>query len=305
MFDLRDYDVTLFHDNAIKFEFIYRYRVLPLYRDQNNLHLGVSDPTDYKTFSTVSFHTGLRIRLMLVSENELDRVINTYCRPGVLDKKLQTALSRISPAEEPFPYLENNQPDEGPMIEFVNRLIQDAILKHVSDIHIEPYEQHCRIRFRRDGLLFETATLPHTLNIRVITRLKILAELNIAERRLPQDGRIFQINTPDEMSKIDIRVNICPPIFGEKMVLRLLDTKKINHDIGQFGFSAYKKHCFLQKIQRPQGLIFVSGPTGSGKTVTLYSALNYLNQTEKNISSVEDPVEINLTVLIKSTLIQK
>jgi type IV pilus assembly protein PilB len=299
VFDLHHYDTRWLSDTAFTVEFIYRNRVLPLQREHNNLYVGISDPTDHATLALVSFHTGLRIKPMLVSEIELEQIINLHCKPVVLDAKLQNALSKIKPIEEPTTHLENNSQDDEPVIDFVNRLIQDALLKQASDIHIEPYEKHCRVRFRRDGLLFETTTLPLPLAIRIITRLKIMANLNIAERRIPQDGRINLNETRDtslwdKSIKVDIRVNVCPTVCGEKVVLRLLDSSHIQLDIDHLGLTVPQKNLFLQKLHQPQGLILVTGPTGSGKTVTLYSALHYLNQAEKNISSVEDPVEISL-----------
>ncbi|OGT43090.1 MAG: hypothetical protein A3F42_03720 [Gammaproteobacteria bacterium RIFCSPHIGHO2_12_FULL_37_34] len=176
------------------------------------------------------------------------------------------------------------------VIHVVNQLFQDAIQKHVSDIHIEPYDQHCRIRFRQNGLLHEVTTLPLPLATQITARLKMMANLNIAEKRLPQDGHIPLRHT----QQMDIRISTCPTLFGEKIVLRLLNSKTINMDIDALGFTEIQKKLFLSKLAQPQGLILVTGPTGSGKTVTLYSALHYLNQIEKNIVTVEDPIEIEL-----------
>lgn len=177
------------------------------------------------------------------------------------------------------------------VIEYVDQLLNEAILKHISDIHIEPYEDYCRIRLRRNGLLYEAANIPIHLANQVIMRLKVMAQLNTAEKRLPLDGRL-QINTA---FKNDIRINTCPTLFGEKAVLRILDTKQINLDINSLGMTDFQKEIFLKKLSHPQGLILVTGPTGSGKTMTLYSALRHLNQIEKNIVTIEDPVEIELT----------
>lgn len=176
------------------------------------------------------------------------------------------------------------------MADYVNQLLRDAIIKQASDIHIEPYDTYCRIRFRCDGLLIEIATIPLHFADRVITRLKIMAQMNIAERRLPQDGRMKS----EFNKKIDIRVSTCPTLFGEKIVLRLLNNQTIPLAIETLGMTNEQQQLFLEKLQQPQGLILVTGPTGSGKTITLYSALQSLNHAEKNISSVEDPVEIEL-----------
>ncbi len=289
-FDLKNYDMATLHESLIPSELIDRYHVIPIHKDEHCVALGMSDPTNHAAITAVSFHTGLRVRPMLVSESELDDIINLNTQVSSLGSQLEAALARISPPEDPLPPSELTEQDEGPISEFVDHLIQDAIEKNVSDIHIEPHAEGCRIRFRRDGLLSEAAKIPSHLAIRVITRLKILSQLNIAERRLPQDGRI----SLPQLSHIDIRVSTCPLIFGEKIVLRLLDGKKANHDLNTIGLTPAQKALFISLLTRPQGLILVTGPTGSGKTITLYAALHYLNQAEKNISSVEDPVEIEL-----------
>lgn len=288
--DLKNYDVTLLSDSVIKPEFIWRYRVIPIRRDQDNLHLGMADPTDHAAITAISFHTGLYIHPCLVSEKELDELINTHCRSTLLYSHLETALANIPSRKEPVQQENGKQADE-PVIEFVDRLIQEALTKQISDIHIEPYETHCRIRFRRDGLLYEAATIPPLLAQQIISRLKVMALLNIAERRLPQDGRI-QIRSE---KRIDIRINTCPTLYGEKIVLRLLNTERMNLKIASLGMNPAQQRLFLAKLSQPQGLILVTGPTGSGKTVTLYSALQHLNSIEKNIITIEDPVEIELS----------
>ncbi len=174
-----------------------------------------------------------------------------------------------------------------PLIKLVDQTIKNAILQEASDIHIEPFDHSCRIRYRRDGILHEVTQIPSHLAVRFITRLKVIAKLDITERRLPQDGRF-------QLYDVDIRMNTCPTLFGEKVVLRLLNANKIALDISTLGFSDEQKKLFIENITRPQGMIIITGPTGSGKTVTLYSALNYLNSIEKNISTVEDPIEIQL-----------
>lgn len=288
VFNLKNYNLNEFQSSIINAELISRYRVLPIQIHSDFLQLGVTDPTDDNVISAISFHTGLRIHPMLVAEDELNTIINKYFRTNIYSQ-LETALSKITLIEEQTPTYENQTQDDEPVIQFVDHLINDAIEKQVSDIHIEPYENHCRIRFRHDGLLFEAATLPPHLYTRVITRLKVMTNLNIAERRIPQDGHLELCYK----TKTDIRVSTCPTLFGEKIVLRILNMVT-NLNIGSLGFTQAQEKLFLNKLTLPQGLILVTGPTGSGKTITLYSALQYLNQTEKNISSVEDPVEIKL-----------
>lgn len=179
-----------------------------------------------------------------------------------------------------------NKQDE-PLVQFTHQLIDNAWSQTASDIHIEPYQKVCRIRYRIDGILYAVMELPISLMNRIITRLKVMAKVDISEKRLPQDGR-FQHKT------IDIRMNTCPTLYGEKIVLRLLNNNKMTLDIHQLGLTSDQENIFLEKISEPQGLILVTGPTGSGKTVTLYSALQYLNNDEKNISTVEDPIEIQI-----------
>lgn len=178
------------------------------------------------------------------------------------------------------------------VIQFVDQLFQNAVQQATSDIHIETYDRHCRIRYRQDGLLHQVAEIQNHLATRVIARLKVMASLDIAEKRLPQDGR-FQIQIKPHKT-IDVRISICPVLHGEKIVCRLLDNSSMALALGTLGFTTAQQSLFLEKIARPQGLILVTGPTGSGKTVTLYSALHYLNNVEKNILTVEDPVEIQL-----------
>lgn len=200
---------------------------------------------------------------------------------------MQRLLKELSKEENINLVQDNIVKYDEPLIQFVDQLIRHALEQQASDIHIEPYESVCRVRYRQDGLLYEITEIPTHLATRLVTRLKVMAKLDISERRLPQDGR-FQLH------HIDIRINTCPILFGEKIVLRLLDIKKVSLSIKKLGFTEQQKSLFLDKISQPQGLILVTGPTGSGKTMTLYSALNFLNKTEKNISTVEDPVEIQL-----------
>lgn len=297
IFDLKTYDAALLCNPIIKPELIWRHRILPISRDINTLSIGITDPTDHAAITAVSFHTGLHIQPMLVAEQELDKLISTYCRTNNLYAHLETALSKMAPVKEQPPQPENTKQDKEPVIEFANRIIQEAIIKKISDIHLEPYADYSRIRFRRDGLLYEVATLPPLFATQVATRLKVMALLNIAERRLPQDGRIEYLDRSHTQheNKIDIRINTCPTIFGEKIVLRILDGERMNLSMDALGMTETQKNLFSTKLSQPQGLILVTGPTGSGKTVTLYTALHYLHRIEKNIITVEDPVEIELS----------
>ncbi|MBV9576662.1 MAG: Flp pilus assembly complex ATPase component TadA [Gammaproteobacteria bacterium] len=271
VFDLKNYDDNFLQNSDFKSIF-YHYRVLPIKQEQTYLYIGISDPTDTTISSAITFQTGLPTRLMLVAEEELDKIFSLH---------VSTTIEPISSKQYSH--------DES-IIELTDNIIQQAMDSRASDIHIEPYQSHCRIRFRCDGILSEAASFLPDLAAQIIMRLKIMANLNIAEKRLPQDGRIVWKKT----STLDIRINICPTLFGEKIVLRLLDKTKINLDLHEIGLLKKQKKLFLTKLTQPQGIIFVTGPTGSGKTITLYSALHYLNQIERNIFSLEDPVEIEL-----------
>jgi len=291
IFDLKNFDSTLLTQSILKPEHIYHYRILPLRRDENNLYIGMTDPTDTASLTAIGFYTGLHIHPLLVSPVELEQLLRIYCAPKMLHSQLESALAKITPIENMVTTSDAAlDADKEPITQFVDNLIQAAITKNVTDIHIEPYEFHCRIRFRRDGLLYEVATVPTHFAIRMMARLKIIANLDIAERRLPQDGRI----TIQDKIKTDIRINTCPTLFGEKIVLRLLKTNNIDLEISSLGFTTIQENLFQQILLKPQGLILVTGPTGSGKTLTLYSALSHLNQIEKNICTAEDPIEIEL-----------
>lgn len=286
MFDLSDYDKTATH--LLSWELIRQYRVIPLWKKNHILHVGVSDPTDQYATEAIAFQTRMSIKIFLIDEQQLSHFIETFYDNHEANKDLQQNLLRLISLDEKQHAIHDKviSYDE-PLIKFVDNIIIHAFEKYISDVHIEPYETICRIRYRQYGILFTVNEIPQQLASRIVTRLKVMAKLNIAEKRLPQDGR-FQFNN------IDIRINICPTLFGEKVVLRLLNSNHISLDINQLGFTTQQQELVCDAISRPQGMIIVTGPTGSGKTVTLYSALNYLNNAEKNISTVEDPIEIRL-----------
>lgn len=286
--ELTHFDPQLLNDGTMDPALADRYHVLPIARDEHSLQIALSDPTDHAAIAAVRFHTGLRIHPVVVNEKDLDRLLHTHCRPNILYSQLKAALARMEtpPAEDH----DDNYLQEEPVIQFVNQLLADAVAQQVSDIHIESFAACCRIRFRRDGLLHETATLPQSFAARIITRLKIMANLDIAEKRLPQDGRLLF----EHQLKTDIRVSTCPGLHGEHIALRILRHAAAQLPLSQLGMTETQLTLFQQALQRPQGLILVTGPTGSGKTATLYSALQQLNQTDKNILTVEDPVEIEL-----------
>ena len=228
-----------------------------------------------------------------------------------LRRSLQIFLSKHSDAllvgleEDPFEVLSGEEapievsaldsaqnPEEAPVVRFINKLLVDAIHTGASDIHFEPYEHRYRVRFRTDGMLREVAFPPGNIGQRLAARLKVMSRMDISERRVPQDGRIKLKVRPDQA--IDFRVNTLPTLYGEKVVLRILDPGSTKLDVDALGFEPEQKALFLSALTQPQGMILVTGPTGSGKTVSLYAGLNILNTTERNIATAEDPVEINL-----------
>ncbi len=278
-------------DGTIEPATLNHYHVLPTKRDHHSLQLAMSDPTNHAAIAAIRFHTGLSIHPVLVDESELEPLIQKHCRPHILSSQMKSALARIQEPVHSHSHNADKSLNEEPVIQFVNQLLRDAVMKEVSDIHIETFAATCRIRFRRDGLLHETATLPHHLATRMVTRLKIMADLDITEKRLPQDGRFHFDHHPP----LDFRVSTCPGLHGENIVLRLLQPSSQQFMLDSLGMSAQQLAAFQTALNQPQGLILVSGPTGSGKTATLYSALHHLNQPDKNILTVEDPVEIDVS----------
>lgn len=277
--------------NVLTSDLMKRYHIIPLAKSNNILHIGVTDPTDQSAFDSLAFATGLKIIPILMQENQLTPLIKNYSTPLQTTNLEITFLKELAP-EKNHSVKESAVDYDEPLIKFTDNIILHALEKSASDIHIEPFENVYRIRYRQDGILYEISEIPTILATRLITRLKVIAKLDISERRLPQDGRLrFEHQS---VGHIDIRINTCPIFQGEKIVLRLLDIYKSSLDITCLGFTEPQKNVFLSILNKSQGMILVTGPTGCGKTVTLYSALRHLNTTEKNISTVEDPVEIQL-----------
>lgn len=262
-------------ENVLDAAFIRQHGVLPLTVDNQQLQLAITDPTHVELLSEVKFHTDLSIAPIVVEWDKLNHLLADY-----LSRQHYQPLSAIT--------ADNNQK----IINLVEQLLDDAVRKGASDIHLEPSKTVYRIRFRVDGLLHKIGQLSLEVAQRVVARFKVLARLDLAERRLPQDGR-FSISLPS-IDTQDCRVSTCPTLFGEKVVLRLLEGNKTSLSIEELGLEPTQKTAFIQALRQPQGMILVTGPTGSGKTVTLYSALHQLNTLDKNICSVEDPVEIVL-----------
>jgi len=278
---------------------IRRHLVLPLHKRGTKLYLAISDPTNTRALDEVKFHTGLGTEAVLVDNLKLASTIDAAfeAQDKSFDDLAGEGLEDIDiSAEEDIPgektAAEDTAQVDTRVVRFVNKMLLDAINKGASDIHMEPYEQNFRVRYRVDGVLHEITAPPLALAGRIAARVKILSRLDIAERRVPQDGRMKMRLSKNR--SIDFRVSTLPTLFGEKVVIRILDSTGGSVGIDSLGLEANQKKHYLEAIERPYGMILVTGPTGSGKTVSLYTAMRILNTPVRNISTVEDPVEINL-----------
>lgn len=285
--------------NSIDVQLILRHRVLPLSLREKRLAVAISDPANLNALNELAFHSALQIETIVVDDSLLTAAIEQHLKR--LDRSYSNSPSGMERLDENIEIdtdlkletqEELNSFDETPLVRFINKLLLEAITLHASDIHFEPYESRYRIRFRIDGLLEEISCPPVQLSTRLASRIKIMAQLDIAEKRVPQDGRIRVRLAGNRM--LDVRVNCLPTQWGEKIVLRILDPLNTKLDVHSLGLEHDQEKLFLNTLQQQQGLILVTGPTGSGKSLTLYSGLARLNATSKNISTVEDPVEITL-----------
>ena len=276
---------------------IARHTVLPLYKRGSRLFVAVSDPTNLPALEEIRFNTGLNVETVIVEDDKLTRWIDRLESEaeGKAFADLDEGLDNLDVANgEPAADAkdEANGADDAPIVRFVNKLLLDAIKSGASDLHFEPYEKTYRVRFRQDGVLQTMSKPPINSASKIAARLKVMARLDISERRVPQDGRIkLKIS---KNRAIDFRVNTCPTLFGEKIVLRILDPDSAKMGIDALGYEPEQKDMYMKALNQPQGMILVTGPTGSGKTVSLYTGVNILNTPERNISTAEDPVEINL-----------
>ncbi|HHF2953852.1 TPA: type IV-A pilus assembly ATPase PilB [Vibrio diabolicus] len=281
-------------------ELITRHNALPLNRTPSTLLLAVADPTNQQAEDDFRFATGLQIELVLADFRQLSAAIRrlygrslSHEKSGLKEINQEELANLVDVGADEIDNIEDLSQDESPVSRYINQILLDAVRKGASDIHFEPYEKMYRVRLRCDGILIETQQPPSHLSRRLSARIKILSKLDIAERRLPQDGRIkLKLN---QDTAIDMRVSTLPTLFGEKIVLRLLDSSSASLDIDKLGYSEQQKQLYLDALRRPQGMILMTGPTGSGKTVSLYAGLSILNKPEINISTAEDPVEINLS----------
>ncbi len=302
LYDLDSHNVDLDTVKLVQDKLMQKHRCLPLYRRGKRLFLAVADPTNLHAIDEIKFQTGLGIEAIVVEDDKLQKLIDKAA------EQAEAAMPQLTEDETGFD-LENldvtggdddaegggvsrDEVEDAPIVRFVNKLLLDAIRRGASDIHFEPYEKMYRIRLRMDGILKEVAQPPVQLAMKLSARLKVMSRLDIAERRVPQDGRIKM-----KLSKtraIDFRVSTCPTLFGEKIVCRILDPSQAMLGIDSLGYEPFQREIYLKNLAKPQGMILVTGPTGSGKTVSLYTGLNILNREDTNISTAEDPAEINL-----------
>ncbi|MCV6622554.1 MAG: type IV-A pilus assembly ATPase PilB [Cellvibrionaceae bacterium] len=300
LIDLDAFAIDIAPRDVVDKRLIVKHSALPLYQRGNRLFLAMADPTNIRALDEIKFNTGMGTEAILVEADKLYLALERFVANA--ESALGDALSGT---DDDFDGLvledegdgalddgEQEEVDEAPIVRFINKVLLDAIKGGASDIHFEPYEKAYRIRFRTDGVLHEVTKPPTALSTRLAARLKVMSQMDISERRVPQDGRIkLRVS---KTKAIDFRVNTLPTLFGEKIVLRILDPSSAQLGIDALGYEDFQKSLYMDALNQPQGMILVTGPTGSGKTVSLYTGLNILNTPERNISTAEDPVEINL-----------
>ncbi|MDR6678931.1 type IV pilus assembly protein PilB [Pseudomonas psychrotolerans] len=292
--DLAAIDKEQLPKDIVNEKLMQQHHFLPLSKRGNKLFIALSDPTNQQAINDVSFGSKLAVEVVLVEDDKLHQAIEKYLDGGTggldlgdIDLDLET-----EGGERPQEAVAGTDADDAPVVKFVNKMLLDAIKKGSSDLHFEPYEKMYRVRFRTDGVLHEVARPPVQLVSRISARLKVMSNMDISERRKPQDGRVkLKVS---KTKSIDFRVNTLPTLWGEKIVMRILDSSSAQMGIDALGYEDVQKELYLQALKQPQGMILVTGPTGSGKTVSLYTGLNILNTEDINISTAEDPVEINL-----------
>ncbi len=294
-FDLSAVNADVFPKDLVSEKLALQHRVLPLYKRANKLYVAISDPGNHQAITDVQFSTGMTVEPLLVEDDKLGKAIDKLYESatGGLEGMNDVDLDGLEVADEDGKAAATtDDADETPVVRFVHKMLLDAIKGGSSDLHFEPYEKVYRVRFRTDGVLHEVAKPPIQLRDRISARLKVMANMDISERRKPQDGRI-KLKVSANKS-IDFRVNTLPTLWGEKIVMRILDSSSAQMGIDALGYEEDQKELYLEALKQPQGMILVTGPTGSGKTVSLYTGLNILNTIDVNISTAEDPVEINL-----------
>jgi type IV pilus assembly protein PilB len=299
--NLAEYEIDTEVIKTVPQDVAEKHMLVPLNRAGSSLIVAMADPSNIFAIDDVKFLTGFNIEVVVASEGHIKAAIEKYYTKGGEQMNYDSVMEGLDEGEIDFAAEEadmnvvdlEKSAEDAPVVKLVNLILVDAMKKNASDIHIEPYEKEFRVRYRIDGMLYEMMKPPMKLRNALISRVKIMSNLDISERRLPQDGRIkLKLGKGKEM---DYRVSVLPTLFGEKIVLRLLDKGNLQLDMTKLGFEQAQLDTFLHGIHKPYGMSLVTGPTGSGKTTTLYSALADLNKIEKNISTAEDPVEFNLT----------
>ena len=299
LLDLDAVQVDLDTVRLVSDKLLAKHRVLPLMKRGRRLFIALSDPTNLHGLDEIRFSTSLNVEPVVVEEDKLQKILSKAMEQ--VDTSMQALgeddfdlenLEVTGGDDEVDPNTQRDDVEDAPIVRFVNKVMLDAIKKGASDIHFEPYEKTYRVRQRVDGVLKEVALPPVQLAMKISARIKVMARLDVAERRVPQDGRIKM--RLSKTRSIDFRVSSCPTIFGEKVVMRILDPSSAQLGIDALGYEPFQKELYLKNLKKPQGMILVTGPTGSGKTVSLYTGLNILNVEDTNISTAEDPAEIIL-----------
>jgi type IV pilus assembly protein PilB len=299
LFDLDALSIDIDTVRLVSDKLLAKHRVLPLFKRGKRMFLAVADPTNTHAVDEIKFQTGLGVDAVIVEDDKLQKAVDKAIEQAEAqittfteEDGIDLENLEVSGGEDELEKISRDDVEDAPIVRFVNKLMLDAIRRGASDIHFEPYEKLYRVRFRMDGVLKEIAQPPVQLAGKLSARLKVMSRLDIAERRVPQDGRIKM-----RLSKsraIDFRVSTCPTLFGEKIVLRILDPAQAAMGIESLGYEPFQRDLYTKFLAKPQGMILVTGPTGSGKTVSLYTGLHILNREDTNISTAEDPSEINL-----------
>jgi type IV pilus assembly protein PilB len=298
LFDVAALDPNQSAIKLIDEELVRKHSVLPLFKRGNKLFVGIADPTNTQALDEIKFQSNMAVEAILVDADKIHRTIEQWLASAdslaetMGDSEDLDKLDVSGGEDEIGESGVDAKGDDTPVVKFINKVLVDAIRRGASDIHFEPYETEYRVRLRIDGLLKQVAKVPVKLSQRIAARLKVMAQLDIAEKRVPQDGRI-KLNL-SKTKQIDFRVSTLPTLFGEKIVLRILDASAAKLGIDKLGYEEDQKRLFIDAVMKPYGMVLVTGPTGSGKTVSLYTALNILNDEQRNISTVEDPVEIRV-----------
>lgn len=297
LLDIDAIDLDTIPQGVVDAKLSHKRRIVALYKRGNKLFVGVSDPTNLQALDEVKFQTGLTVEPVVVEDDKLAKLIERA------ETAAENTMAVLQAEELNLDFADEEATaetadaggidiDDAPVVRYLQKIMLDAINSGASDIHLEPYEKYYRIRYRRDGVLYEVAQPPLAIKDKVASRIKVIARMDIAEKRVPQDGRIKMVLSKNRA--IDFRVSSLPTLYGEKIVMRILDPTSAQLGIDALGYESWQKEILLNAVQRPYGMVLVTGPTGSGKTVSLYTCLNILNKPDINISTAEDPAEIQL-----------